>query len=216
VPIAIVPIKRNSTRLPNKNFLDLNGKPLLRYIFDSLQEANIFEEIFCYTSDLSIASLLPECVTILPRDPRLDLDSTSHEELWIPAIEAMPSNSTILMSHATSPLLSAASIVEAYDLFNQGAFDSVFGVQEIRSFMWFEDKTLNYQLGTVLPTQSLPPIQKETSGIYFFKREGFLDSKSRIHGRTRPFVLNDIESIDIDNWIDFKIAEVLIQLKGVK
>ncbi len=196
--------------------MELNGIPLLRYIFDALKEANIFEEIFCYTSDPSIASLLPNGVKILPRDPRLDLDSASHEELWIPAIEAMPRNSTILMSHATSPLLSPNSITKAHDLFNSGNFDSVFGVQEIKSFIWFKDKTLNYQLGTVLPTQSLLPIHKETSGIYFFKREGFLHAKSRIHGRTSPFVLNDIESIDIDTLIDFKIAEVLIQLKGNK
>jgi CMP-N-acetylneuraminic acid synthetase len=212
VTIAIVPIKRNSTRLPNKNFLDFNGKPLLNYIFDTLQKTSIFEEIFCYTSDNTIIDLLPTGVKILPRDSRLDLDATSHEELWMPAIEKMPRYSSILMTHATSPLLSIESIRTAHAIFDDGSYDSVFGVQEIQSFVWFDGKPLNYKLGAVPPTQTLSPIHKETSGLYFFRREGFLRSQSRIHGRAKPFVLSDIESIDIDTWIDFKIAESLIKV----
>jgi CMP-N-acetylneuraminic acid synthetase len=211
VPIAIVPIKRNSTRLPNKNFLDLNGKALLSYIFETLQRTTLFEEIYCYTSDPTISNLLPDGVKILDRDPQLDLDSATHEELWIPAIEAMPKNSKILMTHATSPLLSMTSIRKSYEVFNEGNYDSVFGVQELKNHIWFAGKPLNYELGNLIPTQNISPVLKETNGIYFFRREGFLRSKSRIHGKSMHFILSDIESLDIDNWLDFKVAEVLIK-----
>ena len=214
MPIAIVPIKRNSVRLPNKNFLDLNGRPLLEYIFKTLQGTTLFEEIYCYTSDPTISYLLPDGVKVLPRDPQLDLDSATHEELWIPAIEAMPKNSKILMTHATSPLLSIASIRRSYEIFNKGNYDSVFGVQEIKNHIWFAGQPLNYKLGNLTATQNISPVLKETNGIYFFKREGFLRSQSRIHGRSKHFILSDFESLDIDNWLDFKVAEALIKSEG--
>jgi CMP-N-acetylneuraminic acid synthetase len=216
MPIAIVPIKKHSRRVPNKNFLDLSGKPLLSYIFESLKSSDLFEDIYCYTSDVTISELLPQGIKILPRDAKLDSDSTTHEDLWVPAIKFLPPNSTILMTHATSPFLSVAKMHEAFELFREGTYDSVFGVQEIKSHIWFEGKPLNYNLGNLTPTQSIRPIYRETNGLYIFKREGFLSSQSRIHGRSKYVVLDDIESIDIDTSTDFRIAESIAEFGGRK
>ena len=42
---ALVPIKRNSQRIPNKNFLEINSKPLFFWILDSLLNSEFVDEI---------------------------------------------------------------------------------------------------------------------------------------------------------------------------
>ena len=42
---ALIPIKRNSQRIPNKNFLEINSKPLFFWIIDSLLNSEFVDEI---------------------------------------------------------------------------------------------------------------------------------------------------------------------------
>ena len=66
--VCIIPIKLNNVRLPNKNIKLLNGKPLCSYLFNTIINIDIIDEIYCYCSDDKIKSYLPEKIKFLLRD----------------------------------------------------------------------------------------------------------------------------------------------------
>ena len=63
----------------------------------------------------------------------------------------------------------------------------------------------------LIRTQDLDPIYEENSNFYIFSRESFIKSnQNRIGLKPYLFPTDKIESIDIDDLNDFKIAESLI------
>ena len=74
----MVPVKLNNERLPGKNTKPFhNGQPLITYILETLRQVKGLDGIYVYCSDPSIQDYLPEGVTYLSRDKKLDLSSTS-------------------------------------------------------------------------------------------------------------------------------------------
>ena len=72
--VAFVPIKLNNQRLPGKNLLPLGGKPLCRYIFETLLEVDGIDRVYAYCSDERLRGFLPDGVEFLERDAKLDGD----------------------------------------------------------------------------------------------------------------------------------------------
>ena len=78
---ALVPLKRDSHRLPNKNFLKLAGKPLAYHIFNSLLKLESVDRVCAYSSSDEFMDKIPPGVEYIKRDPKLDLDSVRGLEL---------------------------------------------------------------------------------------------------------------------------------------
>lgn len=76
--IAIVPMKLNNRRLPQKNTKPFtNGKPLCYYILSTLLSVEEIDEVYVYCSNSDIKEFIPEGVKYLQRSETLDLDTTS-------------------------------------------------------------------------------------------------------------------------------------------
>lgn len=207
---AIVPIKLNSRRLPNKNFLLLGEKPLCRYIFETLSDIPIINDTFCYTSQAQVLSFLPNSVQLLPRQPRLDGDNIEANELFLDAISRIESD-IILICHATSPFVEKKSIVSALNILLSGEYDSVFSARSFKSYAWYQDKPLNYNPFSMRQTQSLDPVYIETSGFYMFWKKDYMQTNSRIGSNPYMYILDEREAIDIDYPEDFALAKRLLE-----
>jgi len=70
--VSFIPIKLNNQRLPGKNTMDLNGKPLCSYIFNTLKEIDLIDEKYVYCSDDRIIPYIPAGLVFLKRDAYLD------------------------------------------------------------------------------------------------------------------------------------------------
>lgn len=214
--VAVVPIKLNSTRLPNKNIKSFtNGKPLITYILDTLLKVMRLDEIYVYCSDERIKAYLPEGVRYLKRSESLDQDSTKINEV-LNAFANDVSADIYLMTHATAPFISADKISEGLEKVLSGEFDSSFAVEKIQDFIWNEEKTPNYDLTDIPRTQDLPYSFMETSSFYIYKKEHIIDENRRI-GTSPYFVeVSKIEAIDIDEAEDFELADAVYNfiLKG--
>ena len=62
---AIIPLKMNSRRLPNKNFLSLGGIPLCAHVFNSISQVTGVDT-YCYCSNPRVMELLPPSIRYLP------------------------------------------------------------------------------------------------------------------------------------------------------
>jgi len=106
---SIVPLKLNSRRLPNKNFLRLGDHPLARHIFDTLQAIEELNDIYCYCSQPQVMQLLSKSIRFLARPEKLDGDDIKANELFRYAIERIDAD-LIVLCHATAPFISSKTI----------------------------------------------------------------------------------------------------------
>lgn len=210
---AIVPLKTNSTRLPNKNFLPLAGKPLFMHILESLHNVEEIDGIYLYTSDLSCIDYLPDFVTPLIRPQRLDGDNILANELFEYAVTRVESE-YIVLCQAPAPFVSSKTIKSGIQAVTEGAYDSAMAVRRIQTFCWHEGSPVNYNPEQISQTQNLSPVYEETSGLYVFKRSDYLKSGTRVNGRVKFLEVDYKEAIDIDNPEDFLVAHHMSTYKS--
>lgn len=207
--VAIVPMKLNNRRLPQKNTKTFtNGKPLCSYILTTLLAIQDIDEVYVYCSNPEIKNFIPEEVKFLQRDKNLDLDTTSMTEVLTRFSEDVSAD-IYVMTHTTAPFISADSIIKGIKAVESGKYDSSFAAKRLQDFLWSDGKPFNYKLDNIPRTQDLPPLYEETSGFYIYKKEVITKLHRRI-GIT-PYIVEvgEIESIDIDEPEDFIIADAV-------
>jgi N-acylneuraminate cytidylyltransferase len=217
--VALLPMKGNSERVPNKNLKLFNGKPLFHAIINELITSKYINKVIINTdSDLiaeSAISTYKDFVSINKRPKNIQGDFVSMNKI----IEYDLNNSDsdiYIQTHSTSPLLSVKSLDTAIKkMINRSKnFDSIFSVTKIQTR--FYDKNgvpSNHNPKELLRTQDLEPLFEENSGFYIFTKDSFKNADNkRIGLRPLMFEIEKIESIDIDEPEDFIIAETLHKL----
>lgn len=207
--IAIVPMKLNNRRLPQKNTKPFtNGKPLCYYILSTLLSVEGLDEVYVYCSNPDIQAFIPEGVKYLKRSELLDQDTTSMTEVLTCFTRDVPAD-IYVMTHTTAPFISKKSIEKGLNAVKSGDYDSAFAAKKLQDFMWKDGIPFNYNLGNIPRTQDLPALYEETSGFYIYKS----DVMSNLHRRIgeKPFLVEvgEIEAIDIDEPEDFMIADAI-------
>lgn len=207
--IAIVPMKLNNRRLPQKNTKCFtNGRPLCYYILSTLMKVDMIDDVYVYCSNPLIQEYIPNGVKYLRRSTSLDQDNTSMTEV-LTCFTNEVSADVYVMTHTTAPFISKNSIEKGLEAVLNGEYDSSFAAKKLQDFLWKDGKPFNYELSNIPRTQDLPVLYEETSGFYIYKREVMTNLSSRI-GR-KPFIVDvgEIESIDIDEAEDFIIADAI-------
>ena len=206
--VSVVPMKLNNCRLPGKNTMRFtNGKPLCYYVLSSLLSIDLIDEVYVYCSDESIFDYIPEGVLIKPRNPIFDLDSAKMNDILFEFSNDIKAD-IYVMSHVTAPFIRPGSITKGIEALISGEYDSSFSAKLIQDFLWDENGPMNYDLESIPRTQDLHPIWMETSGFYIY---GFdlIQRKRRVGNKPYIVEVNEIESVDIDEYDDFFIADAL-------
>lgn len=206
---AVVPMKLNNRRLPQKNIKAFtNGEPLCRYILSTLLKVEGIDEVYVYCSDEVIKNYIPEGVKYLKRSASLDLDTTKMNEVLECFARDVPAD-VYVMTHTTAPFISAESISKGLRAVLSGDHDSSFAVKKLQDFLWKDGKPFNYRLDNIPRTQDLPPLYEETSGFYIYRSEIITDMHRRIGNTPYLVEVGEIEAIDIDEPEDFEIADAV-------
>lgn len=207
--VAVVPMKLNNRRLPQKNTKPFsNGKPLCSYILSTLMQIEEIDEVYVYCSNPDIQKFLPEGVRYLRRSEELDKDTTKMNEV-LEAFAHQVSADTYVMTHTTAPFIGRESIKKGLAALENGDYDSAFSVRCLQDFLWKDGKPFNYELDNIPRTQDLSPIYMETSGFYIYKRDVIDKLGRRIGNKPYMVEVSEIESIDIDEKEDFEIADAV-------
>ena len=141
--VALLPMKANSERVKGKNFRELAGKPLFKWILDSLLAV---KEIDCVVINTDARHILAENglveserVIIRDRKPELCGDMVSMNLILADDIHAIDAD-TYLMTHTTNPLISSDTIQSGFKkLAENPDKDSLFTVNKIQTRFYRED-----------------------------------------------------------------------------
>lgn len=212
--VALVPIKLNSQRLPNKNILPIAGHPLCWHIVNSLVHTKGIDEVYVYCSDEAVTQYLPQGAIFKKRDKSLDGDLVKGFDIYRSFIQEVDADIYVL-AHTTSPFIKVDSIENALAHVQKGENDSAFSAERIQTFAWYQGKPINYDLNDVPRTQDMEPIWVETSAFFIFKKEIFTEHNRRIG--FQPFIqeVTGLEAVDIDEKKDYEMALKLVEMEGI-
>lgn len=207
--IAIVPMKLNNRRLPQKNTKPFtNGKPLCYYILSTLLKVEGIDEVYVYCSNPDIRDFIPEGVKYLKRSESLDQDTTKMNEVLKCFAADVPAD-IYVMTHTTAPFVKVESIKKGLDAVVSGEYDSSFAAKKLQDFLWKDGVPFNYELDNIPRTQDLSPLYEETSGFYIYEKTVMTELGRRIGNNPYIVEVGEIESVDIDEAEDFMIADAI-------
>ena len=213
--VALLPMKANSERVKGKNFRVFNGKPLFRWVLDSLLCIEQIDRVVINTDARAILADngLTDSDRVLIRDRRPEIcgDSVSMNLILADDIENVPAD-TYLMTHTTNPLLSSETIRAAMKAFEgaKGKFDSLFTVNKFQTRFYRADGSpVNHDPNNLVRTQDLEPWYEENSNLYIFTRDSFALTNARIGAKPMMFETPRIESFDIDTPVEWTISEIV-------
>lgn len=212
---ALVPMRHHSVRVPEKNFRLITGKPLYHYILSSLLAVPEIDQIVVDTdSEIiieGIENFFPS-IKIIHRPEHLRADTIPMNEILLHDTDKIDAG-LYLQTHSTNPLLKSETISRAINQLcdNMPAYDSLFSVTKLHTRLWDQlTRPINHNPSILLRTQDLPPIYEENSCIYLFQRKTLLEHRNRIGERPMMYEVNRLESFDIDEELDFLLAELMI------
>lgn len=214
--VALLPMKENSERVKGKNFRDFCGKPLFRWMLDTLLDLNEIDRVVINTDARSILEenglVDSERVLIRDRKPEICGDLVSMNRVLADDVANVAAD-IYLMTHTTNPLMSATTIRGALKTFQEakakGKTDSLFTVDKIQTRFYRADcSPVNHDPQNLIRTQDLEPWFEENSNLYVFTRESFGETNARIGKKPMLFESPKFESIDIDTPTDWDFAVV--------
>lgn len=215
--VALLPMKANSERVRGKNFREFNGKPLFRWILDTLLSIPEIDEVIINTDARHVLAehglVDGGRVRLRDRKPEICGDFVSMNLVLADDVANVPAD-IYLMTHTTNPLLSRASIVGALERYRrglaEGSCDSVFTVNKFQTRFYRADASaINHDPDNLIRTQDLEPWFEENSNLYVFSAESFARTRARIGKRPAMYEMGRTESVDIDDAESWQMAEAM-------
>lgn len=209
--IAVVPVRGGSQRVQNKNTRPFADTTLLDLKLQVLSGVSGLNDILV-TTDCDICSSIARKhgVSLHRRDSFHAGSSVTNDQHWRHIAELTPGD-IVFMTQVTSPLVRRSTHTNALKDYmeSRDRFDSLNSVTLERKFLWKNMAPLNYDVTRTPKSQDLPEIFSLNFAITIIDRETMIRRGNVVGDRPRFAELDKIESIDIDDSVDFKVAESL-------
>jgi CMP-N-acetylneuraminic acid synthetase len=219
--VALMPMRHSSERVPGKNYRPFgDGRPLFHHTLDTLLNCKLIDKVVINTDSPTIAEQCADKypdVTIIDRPENIRGGMTPMNDVLLHDVKTVQSQ-FYLQTHSTNPIMSTKTVTSAIETFfkNYPIYDSLFSVTRVQTRFWDSlARAINHNPNILIRTQDLPPFFEENSCLYIFNGETLIERHNRIGARPFLFEMDPYEAVDIDEEIDFKVAEEIFrQLKG--
>lgn len=222
--IAIIPARGGSKRIPRKNVRSFFGKPIIAYSIQAALQSNLFDEVMVSTDDPEIAEIALQYGAKVPffRSEKNSNDFSGTFEV----IEEVVAEYKTLNIHPTqicciypcAPFIKSDQLIDSFHKLNEGNFDTVFPIVRYstpvqRALMIKDEKIQMIEpQNALVRTQDLKPSFFDAGMFYWCAVEKLLENKKIISYNSSYIEIDEIESQDIDNENDWKIAELKYEL----
>ena len=220
--ICLIPARKGSKRIKNKNLRNINGKPLIYYACNA---ANIKEinKIYLATSSEKIINKSKNYknVKIFYRSKDSEKDNASTEYLIKEFIKKNTDFDIIILLQCTNIFITKKYLKNAINKFLAKKYDSMLSVVQSNHFLWkltINDniKPLSYNPKKRPRSQFLKNNFIENGSFYIFKKIGFLKNNCRLFGKIGHYVMSAESIHEIDTYHDLKIVKKIKNKKKQK
>lgn len=223
--LAIIPARSGSKGLVDKNIRNLGGKPLLAHTVDAARESGLFCEIMVSTDSIKYAEIAKQCGANVPflRSEELSNDTASSWDAVREVLENYKNIGktfdTVALLQPTSPLRTASDIIHGYEVMEKKSANFVVAVCEVdHSPLWAN--TLSEDCSMVefikpeianMPRQNIPTYYRINGALYIIRTDYLVEARNLYAEKSFATIMDRQHSIDIDDAMDFQIAERLIE-----
>lgn len=218
--LAIIPARGGSKGIPDKNIINLGGKPLIAWsIKASLESKYITKTIVSSDSDKILEIAKQYGADLINRPFELATDFASSESVVKHAIESILEQfEYIILLQPTSPLRDNLDIDNAIEKLFESKGTALISVNEcnnkiLKAFKETDGKYIEGIVNNKFPfmrRQDLPKTYMSNGAIYIIKIDEFLERNSFFTNKTIPFLIDEAKSLDIDTIEDLKKVEEYI------
>ena len=221
--IAIIPARKNSKRLKNKNLLKINRKPLIYWSIQAALNSKYIDKVVLSTESKEIAKIGEKLGANVPflRPKKFATDSSMTEDLIIFTLNKLNKKENydiFILLQPTSPLRTSLSIDKSIEMLESktGIYSVIGMVENDLKINWcklinnsgFIENLVNTKLKNILKKN-----YKINGAIYTIYVKKFLKFKKFIvKNQSLPLIMNKRESIDIDYIEDFEYAKYLMEI----
>jgi len=224
--IAIIPARGGSKRLPGKNIKELAHKPLIAWTIDAALNSSILDTIMVNTDDQRIVAIAKKYRAEVPflRENNLATDTASSLDVIEQTLLYYNSQNIdfdiVILLQPTSPLRNSDDIKNALNLFIDKKAASVLSVCEVEHpIQWSNTLDNSLSMDNFIKeehrntrSQDLEKNYRLNGAIYIWDCKEFLLKKESIITPAFSYIMPRERSIDIDEEIDFKLAELLLKI----
>ncbi len=213
--IAIIPARGGSKRFPNKNIIELDGKPLIAYSIEyAKMNYECIDEVFVTTDSPLIKEISMKFgAKVIDRPTHLSGDLEPTVTSLTHVLELLPITiENVVLLQATNPLRPKDLLTQAFQKYLEGKFESLMTVslleKKLGKITNNSFRPYNYTFGQ--RSQDMEPLYFENGLLYISKAS--LIENGKILGEVNcPYVINHpFTSVDIDNEDDLKLASFML------
>ena len=218
---VLIPARGGSKGIPNKNLVELGGKPLIAWSILAARATFSKEVIFVSTDSIEIMEIAKQYGAQVPflRPHHLSTDAASTESVALHFLgwlhESGIELDSLVLMQATSPVRRVASLSEAVQLFESESADSLVTVCKTHKFIWrnLSSPQASYDIYDRQRRQDISKndeIYFENGSFYITKTKVFEKFKNRLGGKIVMYKMTAEESFEIDDKFDLEINKILI------
>ncbi len=222
--LAIIPARGGSKRIPRKNIKNFLGLPIIAYSINAALESGLFDEVMVSTDDLEIAEVSKKYGAKVPfyRSVEMSNDFATTFDVINEVIgkyqEINIQIENICCVYPCAPFCNHNILRESYEIMNKQGFHSVFPIIPYsnpiqRALRVENDKVLMFHPEYLeTRSQDLEKSYYDAGQFYWLKTSILLKDKKIYGDYSGGIVLDELNAHDIDNEIDWKMAELKYQL----
>jgi CMP-N,N'-diacetyllegionaminic acid synthase len=228
--LALIPARSGSKGIPGKNVKLINNIPLLAYPIIAASKSEYIDKIIFSSDDSEMCAIAvaygAEAPFLRPRE--LALDDSVRADTILHALNYVKHNfkenfDILIFLEPTSPLTTENDIDKALEFFFTHKCESLVSIMEspthhpeyavelsdhtkiIKPFLkkTFSDLTIN--------RQDLKPIYFFDGSLYISDISTFFEYGEFYHEKTKGIVFDGSKSLEIDEPIDFDLAEIILK-----
>lgn len=222
--LAIITARGGSKRIPKKNIREFCGKPIIGYSIQAAKDAGVFDTVMVSTDSEEIAEIAKAEGAEVPflRSEATSGDFATTSDVIMEVLLQYEINGEffdeVCCIYPTAPFITGEKLKDAVALLEEKRYDSVmpvtpFSFPPLRGMVFEGDKiSYKWEKYEDYRSQDLETIYHDCGQFYVLDVEVFKKTSKLVTKNTGAIEISELEMQDIDNEIDWKLAELKYRL----
>lgn len=222
--LALITARGGSKRIPKKNIREFCGRPIIGYSIQAAKDAGVFDTVMVSTDSEEIAEIAKKEGAEIPflRSEDTSGDFATTADVIMEVLSEYEKKGVffdeVCCIYPTAPFVTGAKLKEAVAVLESKAYDSVmpvtpFSFPPLRGMVMDGDKiSYKWEKYEDYRSQDLETIYHDCGQFYVLNVEIFKKTRKMVTKNTGAIEISEMEMQDIDNEIDWKMAELKYEL----
>lgn len=225
--VAVIPARGGSKGIPEKNIVEINGRPLIDYTISAALESQYLDKVIVSTDSEKIAEIAVKCGAEVPflRPQNLAEDQSKTIDVLINLIKQLSITDInfdyIVLLQPTQPLRKSFHINEAIKLVIDNNYKSLTSVSIVRDHPILVRTIDNHgklknllHINSTVRRQDFPIYYKVNGAIYINRIDEDFNENTSLNDNLYPYVMDREYDLDIDEPFDLEILKMKFSLNS--